>query len=124
MAANITSAAVLFRSAQAGLAAASVVAFFLAPAVSLAATPRARTSAITPLEEGLVSTPGQRETESRQPVLGYLRHTPNGWKLDMLPGAVARTGPLPVLTQAADAPREDATSATAYPYAPLLRIDF
>jgi hypothetical protein len=124
MAAGMTSAAVRFWNAFAVMAASSLVTALLLPASSLAATPGARTSALTPLEQELLVTPDQGPSESRQPVLGYLRPTEDGWKMDMLPGAVQRTGPLPALTTTADAPREYAPSVAPYPYAPLLRIDF
>jgi hypothetical protein len=80
---------------------------------------------LTPLEqEERVTTPELQPGETREPTLGYLRLTEDGWQLDMLPGAVKRTGPLPVLTQAADVPLEYPPSLGIYPYAPLLRIDF
>jgi hypothetical protein len=124
MAAGMTSAAVRFRNAFAVTAAASAVAALLLPASSLAELPVPRTLALTPLEQELLITPDQGPSDSRQPVLGYLRHTEEGWKMDMLPGAVQRTGPLPVLTSGIEAPREYAPSVAPYPYAPIFRIDF
>ncbi len=124
MTASMTSAAVRLRDAFVAVAAASVVVSILLPASSLAAAPGASTSAVTPLEERLFITPGQQPGEVRQPVLGYLRPTKDGWKLDMLPGAVPRTGPLPPITSGADSGLEYAPTVTAYPYAPLFRIDF
>ncbi|MBN1206666.1 MAG: hypothetical protein JXB05_17415 [Myxococcaceae bacterium] len=50
--------------------------------------------------------------------------TEDGWQLNMLPGAVARTGPLPALTTTADSAREDMTAQAVAPYVPLLRVDF
>ncbi|WP_224372887.1 hypothetical protein [Hyalangium versicolor] len=124
MAAGMTSAAVRFWDALAVSVAGSVLIVFLLPSASLAATPGASTSALTPLEQELIVTPELRPSETRQPVLGYLRHTAEGWKLDMLPGAVTRTGPLPVLTSGADAAPEYPPSLSVYPYAPLFRVDF
>lgn len=125
MAAGMTSAAVRFRNLFAVTAAASVVAALLLPLSSQAEPLVApRTTALTPLEQELLVPQGQQPSEYRQPVLGYLRHTSEGWKMDMLPGAVQRTGPLPVLTQTSDAPLEYAPSVAPYPYAPLFRIDF
>ena len=124
MAASMTSSAVRFCDALVASAAASAALFLLLPAPALAAAPGARSYALTPLEQELIATPERALGESRQPVLGYLRHTEDGWKLDMLPGAVTRTGPLPVLTSAVDAAPEHAPSLGVYPYAPLLRIDF
>jgi hypothetical protein len=123
MAASSTSASVRLRNALVGLAAASAVAALLVAVPAAAATPGARTYALTPLEER-ATTPELEPGEERQPVIGYLRLTEEGWKLDMLPGAVERTGPLPVLTTAADAAIEYAPSYNVYPYAPLLRMDF
>src|SRR4051812_35425009 len=123
MTASMTSAAVRFCDAFAALVAASAVLLFL-PASSLAATPGAHTTALTPLEEKQLLAPGQTPGESRQPVLGYLRQTPDGWRLDMLPGAVMRTGPLPLITTTADSAPEYAPSVSASPYAPLFRVDF
>jgi hypothetical protein len=122
MATSMTSASVRFWDALAVMAVAS--AMLLLPGPSLAAAPGAHTSALTPLEEKLLVTPDLRPSESRQPVLGYLRHTDEGWKLDMLPGAVSRTGPLPLLTSTSDAAPEYPPSLSVYPYAPLLRVDF
>jgi len=124
MAASMTSSAVRFWDALVALAAASAVAMLLLPVSALAAAPGARTYALTPLEQERLVTPELEPGDARQPVFGYLRHTADGWKLDVLPGAVTRTGPLPVLTTTADAPAEDATSLGISPYAPLLRIDF
>lgn len=125
MAAGMTPGAVRFWDALAVMAVTSALGVFLVPASSLAAPPGARTSALTPLEQELHATPELQPTETRQPVFGYLRHTEEGWKLDMLPGAVPRSGPLPVLTSAADASPEYAPStANPYPYGPLFRVDF
>jgi hypothetical protein len=124
MAASRTSAAVRWRDALAVVGAASAVLALLLPSPGRASTPGARTSAITSLEDQLIVTPEREPNPSRQPVLGYLHHTDEGWKLDMLPGAVPRTGPLPVLTTTADAAREDFTSNAVAPYAPLFRVDF
>jgi hypothetical protein len=96
----------------------------LLPLWARAVAPRARTYALLPLEQGRVVSPNQAPGETRQPVAAYLRLTADGWRLDFLPGAVSRTGPLPALTQGADAAPEDASSPGLYPYAPLLRIDF
>lgn len=123
MAASMTSSAVRFWDALVALAAASAGAWLLFPASALAAAPGARSYALTPLEQERLG-PDVKPGETRQPVLGYLRHTEDGWKLDMLPGSVTRTGPLPVLTSAVDAAPEYAPSLGVYPYAPLLRIDF
>ena len=114
MAASMTSSAVRFWGA----------ALLLLPGLAAAEAPGARSYALTPLEQELITTPEQQPGEMRQPVLGYLRQTEEGWKLDMLPGAVTHTGPLPVITFGVDAAPEDATSRGVYPYAPLLRIDF
>jgi hypothetical protein len=119
----MTSATVRFWDALVALAAASAGAWLLFPASALAAAPGARSYALTPLEQERIG-PGIEPGETRQPVLGYLRHTEDGWKLDMLPGAVTRTGPLPVLNSTVDAAPEHAPSLGVYPYAPLLRIDF
>jgi hypothetical protein len=119
----MTSAAVRFWAALVALAAASAGAWLLFPATALAAAPGARSYALTPLEEERIGPPLE-PGETRQPVLGYLRHTEDGWKLDMLPGAVTHTGPLPVITSAVDAAPEYAPSHGIYPYAPLLRVDF
>src|SRR5262249_35186556 len=110
MAASITSAAVRFQDALARLAATAVVITLLLPARVLAAAPYARTYALTPLEQERIVTPRLEPGETREPVFGYLRRTDEGWKLDMLPGAVTRTGPLPALTNGVDAAREDATN--------------
>lgn len=124
MAASSTSASVRFWKALASLAAASAAAAPLLALPAAAETPGGRTYALTPLEQQRVVTPELSPGETREPVLGYLRWTEDGWKLDMLPGAVKRTGPLPVLTNAADVPLEYPPSFGVYPYAPLLRIDF
>jgi hypothetical protein len=100
------------------------VAALLVPLSSLADTPRPRTSAFTALEEELIVTPGEEPSTERQPVLGYLHHTEEGWKLNVVPGAVVRTGPLPLATTTADSAREDFSSHAVAPYAPLLRVDF
>lgn len=123
MAASMTSAAVRFWEGLVAVAAASAGAWLLFPGSALAETPGARSYALTPLEEERVG-PGVEPDELRQPVLGYLRQTEDGWKLDMLPGAVMRTGPLPLLNSAVDAAPENASSPGVYPYAPLFRIDF
>jgi hypothetical protein len=124
MTASMTSAAVRFWDALVAVAAISPLVLLLLPAPVLAAAPGARTYALTPLEEGRLGDPQLEQGEDRQPVIGYLRLTEDGWELDMLPGAVMRTGPLPVLTSTVDAAPEDATSLGVHPYAPLLRIDF
>jgi hypothetical protein len=124
MAAGMTSVSVRFWDALAVLAATSSVIVLLLPFPARAEVQGGRTAAMTALEEQLIYTPEQAPSEVRQPVLGFLRPTEEGWKLDMLPGAVSRDGPLPALTVGADAPREDLTSHVAAPYAPLLRIDF
>ncbi|MDY7230188.1 hypothetical protein [Hyalangium rubrum] len=124
MALGMTAAAVRNRNALMGLFAASCGLGLLLPGVSLAAAPGARTSAMTELEEALIVTPDLEPADTRQPVLGYLRLTEEGWQLDMLPGAVRRTGPFPVLTTTADSAVEDATSTSVSPYLPLLRVDF
>jgi hypothetical protein len=113
---------VRYCEALVALAAASAV--LLLPASVLAAAPGARSYALTPLEQERIATPELEPGDARQPVLGYLRHTEEGWKLDMLPGAVTRTGPLPVITATVDAPPEHAPSLGVYPFAPLLRVDF
>jgi hypothetical protein len=120
----MTSAAVRFWDALATVAAVSAAAVLLLPVPGGAAAPGARTYALTPLEQERLATPELEPGETRQPVAGYLHKTADGWKLDILPGAVIRTGPLPVLTTTADAAPGDATSLGIYPYAPLLRIDF
>jgi hypothetical protein len=125
MTASMTSAAVRFWGAFVVVAAASAVSLLLLPASSLAATPGAQTTALTPLEERLHVSPGEVPGEVRQPVLGYLRPTAEGWKLDMLPGSVARTGPLPLITSNADtAPEYPPSLSSPSPYAPLFRVDF
>jgi hypothetical protein len=124
MAASMTSAAVRFWDALVAVAAASAVATLLLPASVLAAAPGARSFALTPLEEERIATPELKPGDARQPVVGYLRLTEDGWKLNVLPGPVTRTGPLPVLTATVDAPPEYPPSLGIYPYAPLLRIDF
>ena len=83
----------------------------------------ARSYALTPLEQERLG-PEVKPGETRQPVLGYLRHTEDGWKLDMLPGAVTRTGPLPVLTSRGGCRAGACAVARGLSYAPLLRIDF
>jgi hypothetical protein len=123
MAASMTSSAVRFWDALVALAAASAGAWLLFPVSALAAAPGPRSYALTPLEQERVGPPLE-PGETRQPVLGYLRHTEDGWKLDMLPGAVMRNGPLPVLNSAVDAAPVHSPSLGVYPYAPLLRIDF
>jgi hypothetical protein len=124
MAASSTSASVRFWNALVGLAAASAVAVLLLPAPAAAQAPGARTYALTPLEEERIATPELEPGDSRQPVIGYLRQTEDGWQLDMLPGAVDRTGPLPVLTNTVNAAPEHAPSLGLYPFAPLFRVDF
>ena len=124
MAAGMTSVSVLFWDALAVLAAASSIVALLLPSPALAAVQGGRTEAMTALEEQLSSTPEQAPAEVRQPTLGFLRLTEDGWKLDMLPGAVSRNGPLPALTVGVDAAREDLTSRTVAPYAPVFRVDF
>ena len=124
MAASMTSAAVRWRDALAVAGAASAVLALLLPWPGRAEAPGPRTSAITSLEDQLIMTPEHEPNPSRQPVLGYLHHTDEGWKLDMLPGAVPRSGPLPALTSSADSTLEDFTSHTVEPYAPLFRVDF
>lgn len=123
MAASKMSATVRFRDALVAWASASAGVLLLFPASALAESPGARSFALTPLEQERVG-PGVEPEELREPVLGYLRHSEDGWKLDMLPGAVMRTGPLPVLNSAVDAAPEQPPSLGVYPYAPLLRIDF
>jgi hypothetical protein len=124
MAASSTSASVRFGKVLAGLAAASAASALLLAVPAAAAAPGARTYALTPLEQERIATPELEPGDSRQPVIGYLRRTEDGWKLDMLPGAVDRTGPLPVLTNTIDAAPEHAPSLGIYPYAPLFRVDF
>jgi hypothetical protein len=122
MAASRTSASVRCRDALVVLAAASGV--FLLPMVALAGAPGARTSAMTSLEEALIVTPDMDPAEPRQPVVGYLHRTEDGWRLDMLPGAVPRTGPLPVLTETASSALEDMTSQSVIAGPQQLRVDF
>jgi hypothetical protein len=124
MAASKTSPAVRLLDALVAVAAASALAVVLIPGSALAAAPGARSYALTPLEQERIATPELEPGDARQPVVGYLRQTEDGWKLDMLPGPVTRTGPLPVLTATVDAPPEHAPSLGVYPYAPMLRIDF
>jgi hypothetical protein len=124
MAASSTSASVRFGKALASLAAASAATVLLLAIPAAAEAPGARTQALTPLEQERNLTPELAPGETPQPVAGYLRLTEDGWQLDMLPGAVKRTGPLPVLTNAADVPPEYPPALGIYPYAPLLRIDF
>lgn len=124
MAASRTAASGRFSKALAALVATWAAAALLLPTRAEAEAPEARTYALVPLEEALIATPEQELGEASQPVLGYLRLTEDGWRLDMLPGAVTRTGPLPVLTSAVDVTPEDATSLGIYPYIPLLRVDF
>jgi hypothetical protein len=124
MAASGTSASVRFWNVLACLAAASAASALLLAMPAAAATPGARTYALTPLEQERIATPELEPGDARQPVVGYVRRTADGWKLDMLPGAVDRTGPLPVLTNTVDAAPEHAPSLGIYPFAPLLRVDF
>ena len=124
MAASSTSASVRFGKALACLTAASAATALLMAIPAKAEAPGGRTYALTPLEQEQTATPEQEPGETRQPVFGYLRLTTEGWKLDMLPGAVKRTGPLPVLTSGADVPPEYPPALGVYPYAPFLRIDF
>jgi hypothetical protein len=124
MAASSTSASVRFGKALASLTAASAATALLLASPASAETPGGRTYALTPLEEERVLEPELAPGETREPVLGYLRWTEDGWQLDMLPGAVKRTGPLPALTNAADVPPEYPPALGVYPYAPLFRIDF
>jgi hypothetical protein len=120
----MTSATVRFRDALALSVAASAVLALLLPTSSLAATPGARTSAMTSLEESLIVAPDLDPVDTRQPVLGYLRMTEEGWQLNMLPGAVERTGPLPAITTNAGSALEDMTSQALVPSVNLLRVDF
>jgi hypothetical protein len=106
------------------MAVASAFLWLLSPAPVLAAAPGARTSAMTALEEALIVSPDLEPVESRQPVIGYLRRTEDGWRMDMLAGAVPRNGPLPVLTQTSSSALEDMTSQSIVPNATLLRVDF
>ena len=124
MAANSEFPSVRIRQVLAALALALGVLGLLVPRVALAGAPGARTSAMTSLEEALIVTPDMDPAESRQPVVGYLRRTEDGWRLDMLPGAVARTGPLPVLTNTASAALEDMTSHSVIAGPQQLRVDF
>jgi len=124
MAASSTSASVRFWKALASLTAASAATALLLALPAAAESPAGRTYALTPLEEERFLEPEPVPGETREPVLGYLRWTEDGWQLNMLPGAVRRTGPLPVLTNAADVPPEYPPALGIYPYAPLLRIDF
>jgi len=96
----------------------------LVSGAALAGAPGARTSAMTSLEEALIVTPDMDPAESRQPVVGYLQRTEDGWRLDMLPGAVPRTGPFPVLTNTASAALEDMTSQSVIAGPQQLRVDF
>jgi hypothetical protein len=121
MAASRRSPSVRIRNGLAVLAAALGL---LPPGLALARAPGARTSAMTSLEEALIVTPDMEPAESRQPVLGYLHRTEDGWRLDMLPGAVPRTGPFPVLTNTASSALEDMTSHTVTSGAQLFRADF
>jgi hypothetical protein len=79
---------------------------------------------MTSMEEALIVTPDMDPAESRQPVIGYLHRTEDGWRLDMLPGAVPRNGPLPVLTETASSALEDMTSQSVIAGPQQLRIDF
>ena len=121
MAASRRSPSVRIRIGLAALAAASGL---LAPGLALAAAPGARTSAMTSLEEALIVTPDIEPAEDKLPVVGYLRRTEDGWRLDMLPGSVRRTGPLPVLTNTADSALEDMTSNSVIAGPQQLRVDF
>lgn len=126
MTASCRSPSMRVRQALAVLAVASgVLGLLLVPRVAVAAAPGARTSAMTALEEALIVTPDVEDpADSPQPVLGYLRRTEDGWRLDMLPGAVRRTGPLPVLTNTADAALENMTSHSVIAGPQQLRVDF
>jgi hypothetical protein len=124
MSASTTSATVRFWNVFAALAAASFVIPLLLPAHGLAAAPGARTSAMTSLEEALIITPDLDPAEVRQPVIGYVRRTEDGWRVDMMPGAVPRTGPLPLLTTTTNSALEDMTAQSIAPFVPLLRVDF
>jgi len=124
MAASRKSPSVRVREGLAVLAAASGFLGLLVPGMALAAAPGARTSTMTALEEALIVTPDMDPAESRLPVVGYLRRTDDGWQLDMLPGAVPRTGPLPVLTNTASSALEDMTSQSVIAGPQQLRVDF
>lgn len=124
MTASMRGVAVRFWDALAAVVAACAVAVLLAPVPGLADTPRPKTSALTSMEDEYLVTPEEDRAVERQAALGYLRYTNEGWKLDVLPGAVVRTGPLPLVLPTADAAREDFSSHAVAPYAPLLRIDF
>jgi hypothetical protein len=124
MAASRRSPSVRIRGRLAALAAALSLFGLLAPGLALAAAPGARTSALTALEEALIVTEDMEPAESRLPVIGYLHRTEDGWRLDMLPGAVPRTGPLPVLTNTAEAALEDMTSQSLIAGPQQFRVDF
>ncbi|WP_225412499.1 hypothetical protein [Stigmatella hybrida] len=94
------------------------------PVLGLAAAPGVRPPSLTPLEESLRFTPEGRFVEERQPVLGYLRATPEGWQLAFPPGGVLPVGTQPVPTQTVDAALESFPSNLIYPHATLLRVDF
>lgn len=121
MAASRRSPSVRIRN---GLAVLAVALALLVPGRALAAAPGARTSAMTALEEALIVTPDMEPAESKLPVVGYLRRTEDGWRLDMLPGSVPRTGPLPVLTNTASSALEDMTSQSVIAGPQQLRVDF
>ncbi len=124
MGASMTSAVVRIRRLLGGLAVAAMACGLLFPEWAEAAPPGARTTALTPLEEGLIVTPDLEPAQIPQPVLAYVELTEDGIRLNFLPGAVRRPGPLPVLTTSSDAALEDLSSRAVAPYLPLLRVDF
>jgi hypothetical protein len=94
------------------------------PLLGMAAAPGVRPPSLTPLEESLRFTPEGRPVEERQPVLGYLRATPEGWQLGFPPGGVLPVGAQPAPTQTVDAAPENFPTYVIYPHATLFRVDF
>ncbi|ADO68429.1 hypothetical protein [Stigmatella aurantiaca] len=100
------------------------MAALLFPAWGLAAAPGARSFPLTPLEESLVLNPQGAPAMVRQPVLGYLHATSEGWQLVFPPAGVSRVGLQPAPTDTVDAALEDLTSNAIAPHAVLFRVDF
>jgi hypothetical protein len=92
--------------------------------VGLAAAPGVRPASLTPWEESLQFTPEGRLVEERQPVLGYLRVTDEGWQLAFPPGGVLPVGPQPAPTDSVDAALESLPSNAIAPHLTVIRVDF
>ncbi|SEU00307.1 hypothetical protein [Stigmatella erecta] len=94
------------------------------PVLGLAAAPGVRPPSLTPLEESLQFTPEGQPVEERQPVLGYLSATPEGWQLAFPPGGVLPVGAQPAPTDGVDAALESLPSNAIAPHLTFLRWDF